>query len=463
MTFTPNPINTTSVELETGIAGLTEQLARNTHDLWARRRMDEGWRYGPERDDRAKTHPGLVAYDELTDGEREYDRQTAIGALRAITALGYRIEPAPRLGPLPPDRIFEERLQKELGKASRHDDFDMNDTREIAMTECHDELTVALRWLAGNVSKEWIAADKEAKRNQKLHRHLARTAIFAGMAAIVFAILQLAVQKTAPQFTDVAGLLEAIAVFGALLAVVVGVFARINRRWLGYRHRAESLRMLKFRALDRLWLDTGDAWKAWVEAELRKIPAAADFYLNEKWSEKSDFADEEPGPPRFHDDAFARAVIAYYRVKRLAHQRRYFKRFAKIVKETQPWQHISLWLFFASIACVLFHFGLEWIANHRVIAPPGHHRIENVAVWFVAFAAIIPVVGSGIRAWFAAFELTRSANLYEEKLRAIDRAAAKLDQDDLWAIRREVAITERSLREEHYEWLRLLRDAEWFL
>jgi|GEM_PF-1328924 len=463
MTFTPNPIDTASVELEPGIATLTEQLARNTHDLWAQRRIEEGWKYGPQRDDLAKTHPGLVAYDELTDNEREYDRQTAIGALRGITALGYRIEPAPRLSPSPADRVFEERLYKELSKTSRHNDFDMNDSREIAMTECDGQLIDALRWLAGTVSKEWIAADDAAKRNQTRHRHLARTAIFAGTAAIVSAILQLAVRETPSQaFRAVPGLLEAIAVSAALLAVIVGVYARFNRRWLGYRHRAESLRMLKFRALDRLWMGTGEPWKAWVEAELRKVPAAADFYLAEKWSEKADFADEEPGPPRFHDNSFARALIAYYRVKRLAYQRRYFKRFTKSVKETREWQHISLWLFFASITCVLLHFGLDFAAR-QPRAQLYHHELEDAATWFVAFAAIIPVVGGGIRAWFAAFELKRSANLYEEKLRTIDQAAEKLDQDDLWAIRREVAVAERSLREEHYEWLRLLRDAEWFL
>jgi len=122
-----------------------------------------------------------------------------------------------------------------------------------------------------------------------------------------------------------------------------------------------------------------------------------------------------------------------------------------------------LWLFFASVICVLIHFGLEWGA-HRVV-PEWQRRLDDAGIWFVALAAIIPVVGAGIRAWFGAFELTRSASLYKEKLAAIDRATERLQEHahDLAAIRRDIGSTEQFLKQEHREWLRLLHDAEWFL
>ena len=34
----------------------------------------------------------LVPYSELPESEKEYDRRTALGALKLILALGYRIE-----------------------------------------------------------------------------------------------------------------------------------------------------------------------------------------------------------------------------------------------------------------------------------------------------------------------------------------------------------------------------------
>ena len=87
------PIETTDVELPSSLLGLTERLARQIHDVWAARRLREGWRFGARRDDGAKTHPGFVSYEELSESEKDYDRQTALEALRTIVALGYRIVP----------------------------------------------------------------------------------------------------------------------------------------------------------------------------------------------------------------------------------------------------------------------------------------------------------------------------------------------------------------------------------
>ena len=92
MSYHPKPLDTTKVELSREILGLTELLARNAHDIWARQRISEGWTYGPERDDAKKEHPDLVPYEALAESEKTYDRQTAMQTLRAILALGYWIE-----------------------------------------------------------------------------------------------------------------------------------------------------------------------------------------------------------------------------------------------------------------------------------------------------------------------------------------------------------------------------------
>ena len=90
--YQPKPIDTTAVELPPDLADLTELLAENAHDHWAAQRLAAGWTCGPERNDQAKTHPDLVPYGELPESEKEYDRKTAMETLRAILALGYRIE-----------------------------------------------------------------------------------------------------------------------------------------------------------------------------------------------------------------------------------------------------------------------------------------------------------------------------------------------------------------------------------
>jgi hypothetical protein len=90
--YRPAPRDTSAVEVPRPIADLTELLAKNTHENWAKQRMGEGWKYGPRRDDARKEHPSLVPYEDLSDSEKEYDRRTAIETVKTILSLGYRIE-----------------------------------------------------------------------------------------------------------------------------------------------------------------------------------------------------------------------------------------------------------------------------------------------------------------------------------------------------------------------------------
>ena len=91
MSYEPRPIDTSHIALPEGLAELTECLAMNAHENWARQRMNDGWVYGPQRDDQAKHHPDLVPYAELSDREKEYDRLLAMETVKAICAIGYTI------------------------------------------------------------------------------------------------------------------------------------------------------------------------------------------------------------------------------------------------------------------------------------------------------------------------------------------------------------------------------------
>ena len=91
-TYTPTPADTSNVQLSEELMQLTEEMARNVHDVWAAGRIAEGWTWGPERNDARKENPCLVPYEKLPDSEREYDRNTAIETLKLILSLGYKIE-----------------------------------------------------------------------------------------------------------------------------------------------------------------------------------------------------------------------------------------------------------------------------------------------------------------------------------------------------------------------------------
>ena len=90
--YTPQPIDTSDVELPEELYALSERIAENVHEVWARGRMAEGWVYGPEKDGDRKTTPCLVPYGDLPETEKAYDRQTAFETLKLIVKLGYSIE-----------------------------------------------------------------------------------------------------------------------------------------------------------------------------------------------------------------------------------------------------------------------------------------------------------------------------------------------------------------------------------
>lgn len=89
--YDPKPIDTSDVVLEGDITELSELLAKNAHEVWAAGRIKDGWSYGERRDDEKKLHPCLIPYEELSEGEKEYDRNTSMESLKLIVKLGYKI------------------------------------------------------------------------------------------------------------------------------------------------------------------------------------------------------------------------------------------------------------------------------------------------------------------------------------------------------------------------------------
>ena len=89
--YVPQPMDTSDVQLPEELNALVEDMAKNVHEVWAQNRVQQGWIYGSERNDTLKHHPCMVAYEELPEQEREYDRDTAVETLKLIIKLGFKI------------------------------------------------------------------------------------------------------------------------------------------------------------------------------------------------------------------------------------------------------------------------------------------------------------------------------------------------------------------------------------
>lgn len=87
--YQPKPIDVSDVILEEDVTELREAIAENAHDIWAIERMQEGWTYGPERNDELKQNPCMVPYSKLPESEKEYDRKMAMQTIKLMKKLGY--------------------------------------------------------------------------------------------------------------------------------------------------------------------------------------------------------------------------------------------------------------------------------------------------------------------------------------------------------------------------------------
>lgn len=89
--YAPHPIDLSDVEISDDLIELREAIAENAHEVWAFNRKQEGWRYGPKRDDAQKLHPDMIAYSQLPESEKLYDREMAINTIKLVKKLGWEI------------------------------------------------------------------------------------------------------------------------------------------------------------------------------------------------------------------------------------------------------------------------------------------------------------------------------------------------------------------------------------
>ena len=89
--YEPSPISLEDVELSDDLAELQEAIAENAHEIWAKNRIDQGWSYGPERNDQKKETPDMIPYCNLPESEKLYDREMAMQTLKLVKKLGFEI------------------------------------------------------------------------------------------------------------------------------------------------------------------------------------------------------------------------------------------------------------------------------------------------------------------------------------------------------------------------------------
>jgi hypothetical protein len=316
-----------------------------------------------------------------------------------------------------------------------------------------------LRVCAAIIEPAFRKADVAALRHQWLHRELARWASVFGAAAIGFAILQLA-------FADLIGTremarAEVVAALLAVVAVVMGLSAALQVRWLVERNKAERLRMAKFRYLinPELWSGNAEADTSIRAALVAEMAAIESLQASDvrHWIEH----DPAPQPPATVLQVSAQPpalseLLEYYRTRRLRYQQGVFE---KCSKENVPLGRFtklfSLVLFFGSIGAALIHFGYDLCVEID--------RLDLVSRYLIVLAASLPVLGGAIRTWRSTFQFARNTDRYRAKAVALASIDVALDHAlEARSVFLGLWLTEQTLENEHREWLRLMFEADWF-
>ncbi|GFU98109.1 ryanodine receptor [Trichonephila clavipes] len=87
-----NPKEHVSVQLTPDLTNVIVKFAEHYHDAWAARKMSNGWVYGDYWNDERKLHPRLKPYSLLNDWEKERYEEPIRESLKALLALGWKLE-----------------------------------------------------------------------------------------------------------------------------------------------------------------------------------------------------------------------------------------------------------------------------------------------------------------------------------------------------------------------------------
>ena len=170
--FVPNPVDTSTIQLQAFVENIRDKLAENIHEMWAVTKIETGWLYGEIRDDIDMYHPCLTQFQNLPVAEKKYNIQLALQTLRTIVALGYVISQDK-----PPARIRSVRLPNDPYLQENGYKPAPLDLSAIELTTKMEELVDRLSenthnvWARERISQGWtygLNEDSEGKRSPHL-------------------------------------------------------------------------------------------------------------------------------------------------------------------------------------------------------------------------------------------------------------------------------------------------------
>jgi hypothetical protein len=344
-----------------------------------------------------------------------------------------------------------------------------------------DLLTPEAQGLQRKILRAYHRSDTLAGSYQFRHRVATISGAACGTLAVCAAIYQLyqlaghvpaavavqvdaAVQNAGEAVFQKAAIFEVIFAVVAAVAVIAGAYMALMRSWLLERHRAERLRLLKYRLLLSDFLRTAAA-----HPDSGLVDAASSFEEIDDLDENGldIWLDANPRTLSFRDIPRSMSPLLenlarhYLNTRLRIHETFFHHKAQKHEVFDEATKHLPALCFFLSIFLACVHF--TWEGLHHYDAKVGPAPLE-----LLLLTAILPVLGAGIRTWRGAQEFSRNALRYGGYHLAVHdvteslRTELEKDEPDPYVLLDGMAKGEHLFEDEHREWLRLTKEVEWF-
>jgi hypothetical protein len=355
---------------------------------------------------------------------------------------------------------------------------DVHDTSE-ELKRYGEHLRNALTYFKETVGRSFADYDRVATSKQRWHRLIVSVFCVSGSLAVVFAILHITRLLPPQDNPDLTRYLAIALFWGELVCVVAAGFSAIvgsvwafQKNWLVTRHKAESIRLLKFGSLIKSALLAGndeqfEGWKADLCDRLARINMI-DLESVEEWIEEAWIPDQPAlSSSTKIDDRTVKDLIEYFEKKRLSPQSKYFyNRAQRNLRWDWSTRLLPPVLFFASVLFAVLHLihevfefrsqGSEHYFNNWT------REVNGWSILFIVLAACLPVLAACIRGLRSAYEFSRNTLRLKANHFALELFRDRLRQEtDADAVLNSLRWSELMLEAEHREWLRLMIEAEW--
>jgi hypothetical protein len=397
------------------------------------------------------------------------------------------------------------------------DDWNAPDRLGTFLKICDPEprANTPLKEVGGSLRQCFDRADKLAKDGQDRFRTITGRAAWIGAAALALSVVRLSLAEEtrraidrshpqsvaashAPTSTQLVGLISeghsrkpplayfSIALAGAeVLCAVVCVWVILTalwsfrkEEWLVHRFKAERFRRLKFSKIvdpgfwSRRDMERPD-WASHFEGEIRDVDCLSHPNVNSfgLGTDLPEFATDEECA-KVADDDFRR-LLDYYPRRRLGVQQAYFTdRVRQGHVPLKGNQTFLPFLFFLGVILVLIHFVVEVTSGEE----PG--ATTRLVLILLAIAAMwIPIALTALRTLRAVYEWERngmraqamettlsklSGQIYEERRRLESISPPEAQRQQRGKIFAYFQLCEYALGADQREWMRLMKDAEWY-